>query len=662
MEGCDTLHSRNLAPWAALFALLVIAVAIYAPGLSGGFTYDDMSFVVGNAGIQIHTTDLRDWVAAAFSFPGGLHQGRWLGMLSFAANHGFTGLDPFWFKLTNLAIHLLNGVLVFLALRALFALRRECVGEPVGAASFDGPLAAAAIAGLWLVLPINLTAVLYVSQRLESLSNTFVFLGLWWYLRVRLAHWRGERGAAGLWISLLVCSGIGVLVKESAAMLPLYAACAEFAIARAHNRDGSRSRGITALYLCVLLLPLLLGLAWLASWMFGPTTYSRPFDTWQRLLTESRVLVDYLRWTLAPSLDALTLYHDDIEVSHGLLDPPTTLVSIIGLAGLLAVALWQRTRRPLFTVGILWFFCGHLLTATIIPLLLAFEHRNYFPSLGLLLAGASLFALEGGLQRSRMRVALAALVIGFYAFTTWMRAQEWSDPMRLALSEASKRPGSALAQYDRAMSLIHAGTMDGRPVLKEGLLALDSSRHLPGASIMYEQMLITTLTDMGQPVDPDWWTSLIQKLRTRPPTISDAKSLANLNGCFLDKKCKEDLPLLAQAYAAALSFPRPPAALLFVHAEFAWWLQDDHALAETDTRTAVARSPLDPNARRSLAILLMSIGKLGEARVEVDALKGMNYFGMLDKLIAPIEHALRDKEHAVKASADSPLTRPDGSR
>ncbi|MEZ5468872.1 MAG: hypothetical protein R3F18_14610 [Lysobacterales bacterium] len=59
-------------------------------------------------------------------------------------------------------------------------------------------LAAAMLTALWLVLlRSNLTGVLYVFQRVESLSNTFVFLGLWAYLRLRLLDWRGVDAAFG---------------------------------------------------------------------------------------------------------------------------------------------------------------------------------------------------------------------------------------------------------------------------------------------------------------------------------------------------------------------------------------------------------------------------------------------------------------------------------
>ncbi|MEZ5468874.1 MAG: hypothetical protein R3F18_14620 [Lysobacterales bacterium] len=79
--------------------------------------------------------------------------------------------------------------------------------------------------------------------------------------------------------------------------------------------------------------------------------------------------------------------------------------------------------------------------------MLAFEHRNYFPSLGLLLALASILGLEQTWLRSRLQVAVFALMFLFLGATTHLRALEWSSPLRLAASEASKlRPNSADAQ------------------------------------------------------------------------------------------------------------------------------------------------------------------------------------------------------------------------
>jgi len=113
--------SIRLGCWLLFSTALSLTALIYWIGLRGGFVYDDYSFIVGNTGLEVTANNLQQWFAAALSFPSGAHQGRWLGMLSFGINHYFTGMDPFGFKLTNLGIHLLNGLLVFLTLRALFS-------------------------------------------------------------------------------------------------------------------------------------------------------------------------------------------------------------------------------------------------------------------------------------------------------------------------------------------------------------------------------------------------------------------------------------------------------------------------------------------------------------------------------------------------------------
>jgi hypothetical protein len=629
---------RRATPWLLMAALLALTALVYLPGLGGSYIYDDVSFIIANDGV--HVTDLvpSHWAAASFSFPGGLHQGRWLGMLTFAANYYFGELDPFGFKLVNLVIHLVNGLLVFLLMRNLLALWRACCRhEATASDSLDDRVAAAVIAGVWLVMPINLTAVLYVAQRLESLSNTFVFLGLSWYAYARLRQWRGEAGAGGLWVSVIVCTGLGVLVKESAVLLPLYAACIEFFIARAQRADGTRSRAVLSLYCVLLLTPLVIGLAWLATWIFGPSTYVRSFDSWQRLLSEARVLVDYIQWSLLPRLDVLTLYHDDIQPSKGLLDPPTTLACVIALLALMGIALWQRQRRPLFALGIGWFFCGHALTATVIPLLLAFEHRNYFASLGLAIAVTSLVSLEGFTNRRRIGIAIGTMIIAFYAFTTWMRAEEWSDPLRLALSESGKRPRSPLAQYERARAMIAAGTLNGRPLFDDALLVLQDNRSLPGAGIAYEAALITLTVRGGLPSDPTWWDSIVEKLKKRPPSLGDAQSLEHLSACFVNHDCKDGIDKLGEAFRVAMSHPHPSAYLLSAHGEFAWRIDHDLALAEREFRAAIEHSPGDSQVRALLVEMLLETGRRAEAKNEIDVLRRANRFGVFDGLIARLD-------------------------
>jgi hypothetical protein len=627
-----------------LFAVFAAAcVAIYWSGLYGSFIYDDSTFLLDNTAIRVTSLKFADWVAAAMSFPSGVHQGRWLGMVSFAANYYFTGLDPFWLKFTNLAIHVCNGLLVFLMLRALLAWWRECRPEVARSTAIDAGLAAAVLAGLWLVLPINLTAVLYISQRLESLSNTFVFLGLWLYFRARLRHWQGREGPLGMWLSLMACTAVGVLVKESAAMLPLYAACAEFAISAFRARDGKWSKPVLALYGVLLGVPLIIGACWLASWLGGQRSYARPFDTIQRVLTEGRIMFDYVRWTVAPSLDSLTLYHDDIALSRNLLDPPTTLAALLAIVAIVGIALWKRARYPLAALGVLWFFAGHLLTGTVIPLLLAFEHRNYFSSIGVLLTGASLITLEGGLRNPRVRILASACLLAFYGLTTWMRAQEWSDALRLTMSEAAKRPDSPGAQYELGRTLIFATRAgDDAPLRDQGIAVLANGAKLPGAPILFEQLLIVTSAVAKQPADPAWWSALAQKLQANPPSSPDIEALRKLLRCFEKKVCTENVDDLARVYATAVGRPDTSAVLRTQYAQFAMDFLHDDALAELQIRAAIDHSPTDVTSRDNLITFLIRRGRFDDARAALDDLRKLNRFGSLDGKIAELDTALAE--------------------
>jgi hypothetical protein len=628
--------------WIALAIALAVTSAVYAPGLNGGFVYDDSAFIVGNVAVHVADSKLGSWTAAAFSFPGGAHQGRWLGMLTFAANYAAGGLDPRGYKLVNLCIHLLNGVLLFLMLRELFAWRDD--QRDSEASIVDPHLAAAMIAALWMVLPINLTGVLYVAQRLEALSTTFVLLGLWLYLRARREHWRTGKGGRSMWASLVLCTGAGMLVKESAILLPLYAACTEWALGRGKTATGSWSRPTLWLYAFVLLLPAAIGTAWLLSWVFGPLAYARPFGTGARLLTEARVLVEYIVWTLAPSLDSLTLYHDDIAVSRSLFDPWTTAASIAALAALVIGALVSRVRRPLFSIGVLWFFCGHLLTATIIPLLLAFEHRNYFPSAGLLVACASLLALDQDSRRVSLRTQTLVFfaVAAFYGLTTWMRAQEWSDPARLSISEAAKRPSSPLAQYDKAATLLATVSPEGLPKAREeAMRVLDQARHLDGAGISFEQALIELSIEAGRSADPDWYEAILRKLRRSPPSLQDTRALQYLNECFAKRACKPNPAFLDEAYAAAMRAAQPSALLYYVHSQYAAYLKNDYERAASDLRQTIAMAPFDANAREALVTILLQSGKPAEARAEVDRMRRANSWGIFDNALHDVEKSMQ---------------------
>ncbi|MBZ0224265.1 MAG: hypothetical protein K8F35_14715 [Dokdonella sp.] len=633
-----------------LVGLLLLAGFAYWNGLRGGFVYDDASSILANPNVHIRDLDLATWWRAAVEFPSGVAPFRSLTMLSFAANHYFSGLAPHAYKLTNLAIHLVNGMLLFLLLRALLALSRACSSLPRDQHAKDAAAVTVAVmAGLWVLLPINISAVLYVVQRLEALATSFVFLGLWWYCSARRRLWQTGRGQMSLCASVIVCSSFGALAKESAVMLPLYAAVIELCLPNTRNADGHRSRTVIGLFACTLVLPLIAGLIWLwRLFIDWDTLFSGHASTVSRLLTESRVLIDYIAWTLVPRLDSLTLYHDDIERSSGLLAPPTTVLAILALATLAAVGIWQRKQRPLFALGIAWFFAGHVLTATIIPLVLAFEHRNYFPSVGLLLACTSLVGLERPLVHARVRRILTILAIAFYASTTWMRAQEWADPMQLARSDALKRPQSSAAQFDFAQALLaQSARTDNQADAQAALTILDKGRTIQGAGIQFEQAIIVLLGQSGYPAPEAVWDTLMAKLARGPLDNNSVHALSQLNHCFADAQCQSSQrDKLAQAYALAAPHDNGRTDFISVRAEYAWHVLGNHALAEHYFREGLAQSPSNVRLLRALAVILLHEDKLDEAASTIAAIERKNRLGMLDGFIAPLRRDLEARRAA----------------
>src|SRR6185437_12049347 len=212
---------------------------------------------------------------------------------------------------------------------------------------------------------------------------------------------------------------------------------------------------------------------------------SRDFTLARRLLTEPRVLVDYLHWTLLPNPMVLSLYHDEIVVSTGLLMPWTTLGAIVLLLTLIALAVWLRNRQPLVSLGIGWFFAGQLLTATIIPLELVYEQRMYFSSIGVLLAaGALLLGQRWKITLPIVRMFLVTSALLWYAAATNLRAREWSNPLRLAVTEASAHPTSERAMYEAGRMLSIASNYEPGKTMDESMKYLRQAAAIPDSSAL----------------------------------------------------------------------------------------------------------------------------------------------------------------------------------
>jgi hypothetical protein len=377
------------------------------------------------------------------------------------------------------------------------------------------------------------------------------------------------------------------------------------------------------------------------------------------LLSEARIVTDYIAWTLFPTPGALSFYHDDFPISTGLLAPWTTLVSMLFLAGLAGLLVWMRKRQPLVALGIAVFLGCHLLTGTVLPLELIYEHRNYFASFGLMLAIIPYLAAPprpsaGATSVATMRdkhlgqpfalpryTLLTGLLVSWAALTA-LTAHAWGNPLRLAEDLAARAPLSPRAQYELGRTyIIYSHYQPDSPFTRLAYAPLEKSAALPNSSILPEQALIFMNALMHLPVKDAWWDSMIAKLKAHKPGVQDESSLGALTQCAREGNCDLPADRMIHAFTEALSHPHPKPRLLATYGDYAWNVLKDHDLGERMTEEAVNSKPDEPAYRITLVRMLAAQGRKAEANDALRKLEALNIGGRLDNSLNEL-HALLD--------------------
>ncbi|MCR4346787.1 MAG: hypothetical protein NUV55_06255 [Sulfuricaulis sp.] len=423
------------------------ALIAYYPGLHGPFVFDDTVNIVNNPRLALTQFETGALLDAALSSDSGALK-RPLAMATFSLNYYFAGglSDTLPFKLTNLVIHLINAGLVYWLVSLLLSTRQRTHGPQ--AKRYHAWLPGL-VSAIWILHPIHLTSVLYVVQRMTSLSSLFVLTGLIVYLYGRLRVNTNRPHAYTLMTTGLTTGLVlGLACKENATLLPLFALVIELSFFNRHQLESTNRQKLAWFYGLSIFVLIIAGMAWLAIQPdLIATTYSaREFTLWQRLLTETRILWLYTGLLFLPDIGKFGLFHDDIAISTGLITPWTTLPALFGLIAVLVLALMSRTRTryPMFSFAVLWFLVGHSMESGVIGLELAHEHRNYLPSLGPLLGSVHAITLVFN-QRARRHAAVAMVLVLAIAFgtVTHLRSQAWRSEAELIQSMVTHHPHSA---------------------------------------------------------------------------------------------------------------------------------------------------------------------------------------------------------------------------
>ncbi|MDT4290617.1 hypothetical protein RO575_13710 [Methylomonas sp. MO1] len=438
--------------WSTGLILLVLAmavIAIYNPGKAGPFLADDYPNIVDNSGVLLKHFNSQELSAAWSANTSGPFK-RPLASLSFAFNYYFSGqqFSPTAFKLTNIGLHIINSFLVFFLSRLLF----KAVSP-----AFPSRKLAFLSAAIWALHPLQLTSVLYVVQRMNSMSCLFMLSGFLLFLKGRF---QADK-PIGIILMLSGCAlgtVLGVLSKENALLLPALIFIAELTLLP--TIPSAARNKVYGYYAVSTILPVLLGVAYLIiNPQYLLNSYLiRDFSITERVMTEARVLFYYLGLIIYPDATQLSLAHDDFPLSTDLFQPFNTVLAIGGVVGLIAVALYNchRKRLAFLNFAILWFFVGHVMESSVFALELVYEHRNYLPSIGIVIGFVALLYqwLAGKISNGLLNVLYACITISL-AFATYTRSAVWSNANSFSYFEMRNHPASlrATSAYAKVLEL-----------------------------------------------------------------------------------------------------------------------------------------------------------------------------------------------------------------
>jgi len=429
---------------AAIPLLAMMSILAFWPGTTGGFILDDsfnLSAMQKYGGV--HNLDtLRFFIFEGISGP----TGRPISLLSFLLDGQSWPADPFSFKRTNILIHCLNSILIFAVIYKLFQI--------IGRKESSAIIIAFLCAGLWALHPLHISTVLYVIQRMTELVALFTLIGIWCYLYGR-QKLLSSPGPAYLWMSVavIIFGLLATLSKENGVLLPLYILVIEFTLLRSVPRPQHwRYWAIPILAAPVIVLLLYLGY----SAGNHVINYSlRDFNLYERLLSQPRVLWDYVAKIIFPA-HTPALFFDNFQISKSLLSPATTLLSLITLIAALIASLVLRKRLPVISFAVLWFLAGHLLESSVLPLEMYFEHRSYLPMLGIILA-ISFYAEKLTTHNRKLLIIGGTVIITSLAVTTWQHSNTWGNNTQLIAKIAKNQPDSLRAQIIQTKELFRLG-------------------------------------------------------------------------------------------------------------------------------------------------------------------------------------------------------------
>ena len=407
--------------------VVLIAVLLNLNTLDNTFHLDDMRVIVNNRSLATPSSFLQSL---------SVNPSRSLLLYSFAYNLWLGGLNPVGFHIVNMALHAAVCALIFLVVLHFARTSPDLVRGMI-----LPRVAAFAAAALFACHPLNSETVNYISARSSSMATMFYLLAFLSFINYTKA---GARHTVRFWYVLSMLSFVlGLASKEIVLTLPVMLLVYDVIYVSEWRPAGfvRRMAWPHGPYWVVAAVVLALQLSVIGL----PLPLARP--VWTNLLTQTHVVLDYLQLALVPV--GLTIEHS-VPVYSRLFEP-TTLLAVLTICALAALATALARKLPALSFAILWYFVTLVPSSSVVPLTaIMSEHRTYLPMSGLVIlfpiAVAGLLRLPSLHERRReVGVAVAVLLAGL-GVATVARNRLWRAEIAMWNDAVSKSPSSGRAQ------------------------------------------------------------------------------------------------------------------------------------------------------------------------------------------------------------------------
>jgi protein O-mannosyl-transferase len=440
-------HDGAVSTGIAVVFLAVIVWIAFGGALGNDFVgYDDPRYVQNPRVTNGLTLDGIQW---AFTH---VHASNWhpLTTISHMLDCQVYGLQPWGHHLTNVLLHAVAAILLFLALR-------ELTGD-LWPSVF--------VAAVFAIHPLRVESVAWVSERKDILSGLLFMLALWAYAR----YARGNAPSSFWYITVIVLFGLGLMCKPTLVTLPFVLLLLDYwplgrsqsSSSHVHGNMASqdRRRGETWPRLVVEKLPLFALSAascvatLLAQKQALELSVKPPLD--ERVGNALISYVVYVGQMIWPArLSILYPYP-----AGNLKVPQVILALLLLLIVSTAFFLWRK-RYPFLLVGWLWYL------GMLVPMIgiiqvgsqVRADRYTYLPQIGLyLLVACSAMELFHHWRRTRKVLAVGALLIIIALITrSYLQTSYWHDTETLWRHAIATTSNNYIAHNNLAQTLSQSG-------------------------------------------------------------------------------------------------------------------------------------------------------------------------------------------------------------